>query len=287
MQNYNQYQLNSHNDMSVFGMGFLSRDPNDAQLVDSVSPLYHCSVLMEGKGILIDQQFNSYPISVGCAFQRFPNTRYTLYIDKTQPWKEYQITFSEPVMNALRTISSFHNSNPVFKLQLHPHLQQWMIEMANITAVAAQDIMLETYFDLQRLLLDIHLQEDDSDFSLALSVIRFAGCIVMKDIQNPPSVKELAKACNLSYGKFVQIFKQYTQTSPLRFLQHYKFCYADRLLHEGRSIRDVASLLGYSDQFSFSKQFKQTMGISPSKSRRYRPVPLWDGQSDPEIDLSE
>ncbi len=287
MEDYNQYQLNSHNDMSVFGMGFLSRNSDHAQLVDSVSPLYHCSVLMEGKGIIIDQQFHSYPVSVGCAFQRFPNTRYTLYIDKSQPWKEYQITFSEPAINALRTISSFHNNNPVFKLQLHPSLQQWMVEMAKITAVAAQDIILETYFDLQRLLLTIHLQEDDSDFSLALSVIRYASCIVMENIQKPPSVKELAKACNLSYGKFVQIFKQYTQISPLRFLQHYKFCYADRLLHEGRSIRDVASLLGYSDQFSFSKQFKQTMGISPSKSCRHRPVPLWDGQSDPEIDISE
>ena len=66
--------------------------------------------------------------------------------------------------------------------------------------------------------------------------------------------------------------------TPLKYLQHYKFCYADRLLHEGRSIQEVAGLLGYSDQFAFSKQFKRSMGISPSISQRSR-SPLPDADS--------
>lgn len=286
-QGYNQYQLNPDNDMSIFGAGFLSRNDDDTRIMDHISPFYHCSVLLEGQGVLIDQQFNAYPVTAGYAFQRFPGMRYTLYTDSAQPWKEYQITFGRPTMEALRTISSFHNGNLVFRLQLHPHLLQWMAELAEFTADAVPSLQLEMYFNLQRLLLTIHLQEDDSDLSLALSVIQFACDTVMSNLQNPPSVEELAKACNVSYGKFTQIFKQYTLSSPLRFLQHHKFCYANKLLHEGASIRDVASLMGYSDQFSFSKQYKRSMGIPPSTSRRQRPVPLWDGQSDPEIDSSE
>lgn len=283
LQEYSQFQLNPNNADSIFGCGFVSRNSQGPLLVDNVSPMYHCSVLIEGKGILIDQQFNSYPVAAGCAFQQFPGVRYTLYTDNSQPWKEFQITFGKPTMEALHTLSSFHSENLVFQMQIHPHLRQWMMEVSQVAANSPPDIRLETYFELQRLLLTIHLQEDDSDFSLALSVIHFACYTMMKNLQNPPSVKELAKACNLSYGKLSQIFKQYTQSTPLRFLQHYKFCYADRLLHEGASIRDVAALLGYSDQFAFSKQFKQDMGNSPSESRRDRPVPIWDGQSDPEV----
>lgn len=286
-QSYNEYQLNPSNDISIFGSGFLSRSADENRIMDHISPFYHCSVLIEGQGILIDQQFNSYPVAAGFAFQRFPGMRYTLYTDSAQPWNEFQITFGQPTMEALRTMSSFHNGNLVFRLQLHPHLRQWMSDLTQYIADAAPDLRLEMYFNLQRLLLTIQLQEDDSDFSLALSVIHFASHTYMSNLQNPPSVEELAQACNISYGKFTQIFKQYTMSSPLRFLQHYKFCYADKLLHEGASIRDVASLLGYSDQFSFSKQYKRSMGISPSTSRRHRPVPLWDGESDPETGILE
>ena len=284
-QNYTQHQLNPDNNDSVFGAGILSRSSLQDHLINHSSQFYHCSIVLAGKGILIDQNFNSYPLTVGCAYQRFPGSVYTLYTDTTQPWEEYQITLNKPTMGALQTITSFHHDHLVFRLQLHPHLRQWMGEVAEIMANGPKDIHLENFFDLQRLLLAIHLQEDDLDFSLAISVIRFACYTVMKNLQDSPSVQEIAEACNVSYGKLSQIFKKYTQYSPLQFLQHYKFCYADRLLHEGASIRDVAAMLGYSDQFAFSKQFKRSMGISPSESQRHRPVPLWDGQTDPGIEL--
>lgn len=285
-QQYTQFQLNPQNDASIFGAGFLSRRFQNDLFVNCTSQLYYCSVVLEGKGILIDREFNSYPITSGFAYQRFPGIAYTLHTDLTQPWVEYQIALSKPTMEALRSISSFHNDHMVFRLQLHPHLKQWMNDIVEAAVNAPKAIRLETYFELQRLLLTIHLQEDDTDFSLALSIIRFACYTVMKKLQNPPSVQEIAEACNVSYGKLAQIFKQYTQSSPLQFLQHYKFCYADKLLHEGASIRDVAAMLGYSDQFAFSKQFKRSMGISPSESQRHRPVPHWDGQTDPEIELN-
>lgn len=286
MQNYTQIQLNPDNQDSIFGAGILLRRSQQDHFINDSSPFYHCSIVLNGKGILIDQNFSSYPLTAGCAYQRFPGSAYTLYTDTAQPWEEYQITLNKPTMDSLRTITSFHHDHVVFRLQLHPHLRQWMNEIAELAAGGLEDLHLETFFDLQRLLLALHLQEDNSDFALAISIIRFACYTVMNNLQNSPSMQEIADACNISYGKLSQIFKQYTQYSPLQFLQHYKFCYADRLLHEGTSIRDVASMLGYSDQFSFSKQFKRSMGISPSESQRYRPVPHWDGHEDPEIELN-
>ncbi len=35
-------------------------------------------------------------------------------------------------------------------------------------------------------------------------------------------------------------------------------------------IQNIAAELGYSDQYAFSKQFKEHMGISPSKLRNNR-----------------
>ena len=42
---------------------------------------------------------------------------------------------------------------------------------------------------------------------------------------------------------------------------------ACELLKKGISIQKVSNLVGYNDQFAFSKIFKKYMGISPSASQ--------------------
>ena len=192
------------------------------------------------------------------------------------------MSFNQETAKALQTISGFHHHAPVFQVELYPYLRRWMMELTSNLMELPDGIRLDLYFELQRLLLAVHFQEDDSDFARVLSVIHFACDIVMKNLKDPPTIQELSESCGVSREKFSAIFKTYTGMSPLRFLQHYKFCYADRLLHDGMQIRHVADLFGYSDQFSFSKQFKKSMGVSPSECQRKKTVPNWDGQSDPQ-----
>lgn len=271
---YTQYQLNPANEASIFGTGFLERNTQEDLYTNHVSGQYHCSIVLGGQGVLIDGNFNTYPLMPNCVIQRFPGVPYTLYADLSQPWREYQLSLGKPTLDALKSIASFHDEKPVFQVQMYPHLRQWMNDVTETAQTSPKDLLLEAYFELQRLLLTIHMQEEDSDFAYALSLIRYASHYTMDHLQTPISVQELADACKVPYSRLSQVFKKHTQTTPLKYLQHYKFCYADRLLHEGQSIREVAALMGYSDQFAFSKQFKRSMGVSPSVSQRTRPVSL-------------
>jgi AraC-like DNA-binding protein len=44
--------------------------------------------------------------------------------------------------------------------------------------------------------------------------------------------------------------------------------YAKRFLTDGHSVGECAHLVGYEDEFNFSKSFKRHFGISPSQIRR-------------------
>ncbi len=270
---YRTYQVRPHHGNAVIGAGYIERHGTSDQFTRIQAAEYRMSIVLEGTGILIDAETNAWPIMRHSVYQCFPGQALSLYVDISKPWKEFCITVSAPVMEALRTLSAFHDNEPVFQIELYPHLSLWMNDIAEALEKAPPSLLIEHYFDLQRLILNIQMQQDDPADAFALSLIRQASVMVLRDSERPVSISDMADTFFISQARLSRIFRKYTQTTPLKYLSHIRFCYADRLLHEGKSICEVAAMFGYADQFSFSKQFKKSMGISPSVSRRRAAIP--------------
>jgi AraC family transcriptional regulator, arabinose operon regulatory protein len=82
------------------------------------------------------------------------------------------------------------------------------------------------------------------------------------------SIDALAARQGYSSDHFSRLFKQIVGQSPKEFCIHTRLQRAQTLLRESAmSIQEVASALGYSDMFFFSKQFKTHTGLSPSRWR--------------------
>lgn len=78
----------------------------------------------------------------------------------------------------------------------------------------------------------------------------------------------LAQIAGYNAVYFNCYFKKYTGVTPFIYINNYRMEYAHRLVCEtGKSLSEIAGLIGYSDQFSFSKKFKKYFGTSPSKMR--------------------
>ena len=43
---------------------------------------------------------------------------------------------------------------------------------------------------------------------------------------------------------------------------------ASRLLNEGFSVKEVSKKIGYNDEFYFSRLFKKSFGVTPSKLKK-------------------
>ncbi|HEY5909839.1 MAG TPA: AraC family transcriptional regulator [Verrucomicrobiae bacterium] len=83
----------------------------------------------------------------------------------------------------------------------------------------------------------------------------------------------LARMAGLSSDYFAQLFKQQTGSPPREYLHLLRIHRACQLLRGSTlSVKEVASRVGYSDPFHFSRQFKAFQGWSPSDYRRTGPV---------------
>ena len=80
------------------------------------------------------------------------------------------------------------------------------------------------------------------------------------------TIPELALQAGLSEGHFSRRFKKHVGVAPKMYQHQSRMRHAHYLLQEeDLSVQEVADRLGYSDAFVFSRQFKKTWGVSPSK----------------------
>lgn len=86
------------------------------------------------------------------------------------------------------------------------------------------------------------------------------------------TVAEMAALASLSPSRFHAVYKSVFGTSPLQDVIEAKISYAKSLLlsDEQPTLRDVAEMLGYNDQYHFIRQFKSVTGETPGAFRKAR-----------------
>lgn len=93
----------------------------------------------------------------------------------------------------------------------------------------------------------------------------YARDYLIAHIDQPPTVNELAKLCGLNEFKLKQGFKGLFDNSIFGYLSDYRLNYAREMLLEGKSIKSVAYMLGYSSVPHFSNAFRKKFAVSPGR----------------------
>lgn len=81
---------------------------------------------------------------------------------------------------------------------------------------------------------------------------------------------ELVQITGLSRAQFFRAFRASTGQTPARCMQQLRMRHAATLLEQGRTVNDVAGLLGYSNSSHFAAAFRTCNGANPSEWRRIR-----------------
>lgn len=85
------------------------------------------------------------------------------------------------------------------------------------------------------------------------------------------SVNAAARLAGMNAAQFMKTFKQVAGMTLVAYLNHVRLANAARLLREtSRSIADIASATGFSDQSYFDKRFKRAFGRTPKEFRADR-----------------
>jgi len=109
--------------------------------------------------------------------------------------------------------------------------------------------------------------ETKKDRNLAWKIER---CLIfmLQHLDERLAISALSAHAGLSPSYFYTLFKEITGFSPGDFLIRARMQRAGELLREpSLKVKEVAALLGYRDQFYFSRQFKAVTRLTPSQYR--------------------
>jgi AraC-like DNA-binding protein len=104
--------------------------------------------------------------------------------------------------------------------------------------------------------------------------------LIHRHPDRPWTVEELAEQVGLARTTFFTQFRQLVGEPPSKYLTRWRMQRASQILRlEHMTLSQVASLVGYESEASFSKAFKQWMGRSPGAYRQANARPVISQQA--------
>ncbi len=104
-----------------------------------------------------------------------------------------------------------------------------------------------------------------------IKILNKARQILLSDLQNPPSIKELARLCATNEFKLKINFKKHFGTTIYALLTNERLGVAKELLSQNDiSVKEAANMVGYASAPHFAKIFKAKFGVLPTQFLRQK-----------------
>lgn len=166
-----------------------------------------------------------------------------------------------------------HKDKYLNLINFSPTLIQSQIIINEISNCQLEGELKDLYLQSKSLeLLQIELVKlDTKEDKIALNnydkqAIYKAKEILIQNMQNPPSIINLAKLVHINEFKLKIGFKKMFHTSPYKFLLKYKLNEAKIMLKTGEyNINEVANLIGYKFASNFTTAFLKEFGMNPKE----------------------
>lgn len=264
------HQFGIDHPSNIFGCGFLNKRGSDCRENNNIYPHYGAVLVLNGKASQIDEDGKQSEIYPGCLIQRIPGKRQTLTIHTEGSWLEFFICISRSMYDALISMDLLDkNQNilyPGFNRGIYDKCNEFLHLMKNTPPNEINMLLPEA---LKIILLLHGLHRENRTNSKDREIINKACLILSKSVMDEYSIKELSKDLGIGYEKFRKLFKEQIGISPGKYLIQKRMDYAKTcLIEKNRSIKEISLELGFPDAYTFSKQFRNIVGLSPSEFRR-------------------
>jgi AraC-type DNA-binding domain-containing proteins len=229
-------------------------------------------LVIDGKGY-ISVESKKYKIEKGMLFYFYPELLHTIEIDSSEPMTFLSVHFSFIILKHIDNRWITKEESDVLPLNSMEKLRDYYsIDILFRKLIEVWDEKLPGYefatkTTLQQLLFEIfqNIRRKNSNYSNSLKVnniIRYLN----DNISNRVTLKEVAELVKLSPTYLSKSFKEITGYSLIEFFNKMKIDKAKQLIIEGdKKIKEVSEILGFKDEFYFSRIFKRIEGISPSE----------------------
>ena len=204
---------------------------------------------LRGKGTLYNSA-GAHRIRSGELFimRRGEITTYTA--DSIEPWQYVWISFIGRLSETFNACPDVAGAPEGFAERLAELVRG---------GVKSPDAYIAMLYELKHRLLSDTKEPEDK-----LSEIRRA---IKYEYMKELTVGGLAKSFGFERSYLYRLFKSRYGKSVKEYLTEVRMLHAKSLLESGHSVSVTAALVGYGDEFNFSKAYKNYFGSSPGKSK--------------------
>lgn len=232
-------------------------------------------LILEGKGSFSVEE-TEYPVRPGMLFYFYPDLVHSGKTCLDPPMHFLAVHFSFAITNYNDGKWTIDNSpyrlplNPVNQLQ-HSLKTQQTLELLYKTwiekrkgyewklKILFQQFIYEALYDLK----------NPPPNYANITRVEKALNYINEHYTNPIKISELCSMIKLSRGHFTKIFKNITDKTPIEYINQVRIEHSkDLLVTTSLHIKTIAMQTGFSDEFYFTRVFKQYEGCSPSQYRQ-------------------
>ena len=209
-------------------------------------------------------------ISEGKMFFLMPGVWHSYKPLPNAGWNEYWIGFRGPIIDKIVEEGFFLNRPPVFTIGLNERivdLYHKAIEIANEERAGYQQALSGIVMHILGLMYYRDKTRDFQDEEL-IRKMKKAKVIMRESVYKNISPEQIALELNISYSGFRRAFREFTGTSPLKYIIELKMNEAKRLLSTTfLTVKEIAYKLNFDNPDYFPVFFKKRTGLTPIEYR--------------------
>ncbi|MGL6175308.1 MAG: helix-turn-helix transcriptional regulator [Cellulosilyticaceae bacterium] len=181
----------------------------------------------------------------------FPcNHEYTMVHNPEKPLEVmwFHLDYPVPLVEKVLEISIEKNT-----------VEEYLIHALEVTQQEEQEVIEKIFEALIIRLQQVYPMKKDYVAFIA-TIVEYIDTHLIKEITN----EELAHLVGYNKNYMIKKFKTYVGLSPRQYIIKTKMNYAKKYLTNGKSVKETARLLGYSDPNVLSRDFKHYYNQNPS-----------------------
>ncbi len=261
--------LGDQNRRQRLGCGFMFKEGVTQDEKDSVFSTYALVYVIRGRGEYTGPDNIVRPLRKGTLFQRFPGVLHSTILDPQSQWAECFMDFGPELFHSLQLLRAVNPEEFTLEIRDGGRVEHaffyYLQELERAEERDLPRLSLEMMHFAASLIQQGRQEQKDFHWGMVEQSCRDFGLLAAERVD----LREYCRQNGWGYEQFRKSFTRKMGISPKHYLIQRRVDEACRLLRSYRySVKEVASLLGYSSPFEFSAQFKKVTGFSPSQFGR-------------------
>lgn len=227
-------------------------------------------LVTRGEGIYKDSRGKKTQVKRGDVILVFPGKAHWYGPQRDQIWDEIYVAFDGPLFAPWFTSGLLDPDNPIRHLgdEIDPKsswLLLWIEQFAELKSLEKQ---IQAMTSLVQFLGEVALGDGYAQRQTEDWLSR-AKALLSYDLKGNIDLERVAKDLGSSYEAFRKRFQAQANQSPMRYRNERKIEAAKQMIRYSPQVsnREVAEALGFSDEFHFSKRFRQIAEMTPNEFR--------------------